>query len=249
MRACCAVSIGVKAIDCRSVESPLLLLLMTRGSRVFSLMVAMAVSFPGLVLAQQTSDRSHGIFADSNNIGATGKGSTVFDPASGSYRITGGGYDMWYSADAFRMNWVQLSGDATLTADVHISPGAVPLAKAVLIFRQSLDPGSAYADVAIHGDGHITLQFRETTGAKTADTTSTEHGSVRLRIERKKDVFTAYAESSDGKMVAVGSTTVVLKDPVYVGLGVCSHSETDVSTATFSNVKLERSAQSAMAGK
>jgi TolB protein len=225
------------------------LLLMTRGSRVLSLIVAMLVSLPGLILAQQTIDSSHGIFADSTNIGVTGKGSTVFDPASGSYRITGGGYDMWYSADAFRMSWVQLSGDATLTADVHISPGAAPLAKAVLIFRQSLDPASAYADVAIHGDGHITLQFRETTGAKTADITSTEHGSVRLRIERKKDVFTAYAESSEGKMIAVGSMTVVLKDPVYVGLGVCSHSETGVSTATFSNVKLERTAQSAMVGK
>jgi TolB protein len=223
-------------------------LLMARGWRVLSLMVAMAAGFPSLGLAQQTIDRSHGIFQDSNDIGVTAKGATVFDPLSGSYRITGSGADMWGSADAFRLSWVKVSGDATLTADVHFSAGAVPLAKAVLIFRQSLDPASAYADVAIHGDGHITLQFRETSGAKTADTTSTEHGSVRLRIERKKDVFTAYAESSDGKMIAVGSTTIVLKDPVYVGLGVCSHSETGVSTVTFSNVKLE-TAQSTTSGK
>jgi hypothetical protein len=32
---------------------------------------------------------------------------------------------------------------------------------------------------------------------------------------------------------------VSLKDPVYVGLGVCSHVATTVETAIFSNVKLE----------
>jgi hypothetical protein len=34
---------------------------------------------------------------------------------------------------------------------------------------------------------------------------------------------------------------VGLKDPVYVGLGVCSHVATTLETAVFSNVKLETS--------
>ena len=75
---------------------------------------------------------------------------------------------MWGAADAFHMSWVRISGDVTLTADVRFPPegGAIPLKKAVLIVRQSLDPDSAYADVAIHGDGHITLQYRETKGGR-----------------------------------------------------------------------------------
>ena len=32
---------------------------------------------------------------------------------------------------------------------------------------------------------------------------------------------------------------ISLKDPVYVGLGVCSHVATAVETAIFSNVKIE----------
>lgn len=32
---------------------------------------------------------------------------------------------------------------------------------------------------------------------------------------------------------------LTLKDPVYVGLGVCSHMATTLETAIFSNVKLE----------
>ena len=89
---------------------------------------------------------------------------------------------MWGAADAFHMSWIRLSGDVTLTADVRFPAegGAIPLKKAVLIVRQSLDPDSAYADVAIHGDGHITLQYREAKGGETADITSPEHGSTRL---------------------------------------------------------------------
>jgi hypothetical protein len=35
---------------------------------------------------------------------------------------------------------------------------------------------------------------------------------------------------------------VTLNDPVYVGLGVCSHVATTLETAIFSNVKLEETA-------
>src|ERR1017187_8168261 len=34
-------------------------------------------------------------------------------------------------------------------------------------------------DVAIHADGHITLQYRATAEGKTADETAAEHGSTR----------------------------------------------------------------------
>ena len=61
---------------------------------------------------------------------------------------------MWGGADAFRFAWTRVSGDASLTATVVFPPGNhPPNEKAVLIFRQSLDPGSPYADIAIHADG------------------------------------------------------------------------------------------------
>ena len=45
---------------------------------------------------------------------------------------------------------------------------------------------------------------------------------------------------SGKERVPVGPVEYVgLKDPVYVGLGVCSHVATTVETAIFSNVKLE----------
>jgi TolB protein len=208
-----------------------------------SVRVALAAMLPVTCLfgAAQSLNSQQGIFAGATDIGKTLPGSTVFDPASGSYRVTGGGADMWGSEDAFHLSWVKLSGDATLTADVQFPANvSVPLEKAVLIFRQSLDPASSYADIAIHGDGHATIQFRSVAGGKTEDVVAPQHGPVRLRIERKGNLFTAYTGSADGKLTPFSSTTVVMDGPVYVGIGFCSHNADGLASATFSHVTIEQ---------
>jgi TolB protein len=203
----------------------------------YGMVLVLAVTLPTALVV--TAQQPQGIFAGSTDVGQTQQGATVYEAASGSYRVTGGGADMWGSADAFHFSWVRLSGDATLTADVHFPAGHLaPLEKAVLIFRQNLDPASAYADVAIHADGHITLQYRVSSGGRTEDITSAEHGSSRLRIERKGNRFTAFTGSGDGQLAAFSAMTVPMEDPVYVGVGVCSHAADGLATVTFSNVAI-----------
>ena len=214
---------------------------MTNIRNGLKLIFAAALMSPMLASGQQGMSGPHGIFTSATDVGSPKAGSTVYDPAKDSYVVTGGGSDMWGDADAFHFSWVQLTGDAALTANVQFpNSGVAPLEKAVLIFRQSLDPGPPYADVAIHGDGHITLQYRVAAGAKTEDVTAPKTGSTRLRIERKGDQFTAYAATGDGKLTAFSSYVVAMEGPVYVGIGVCAHRADGVATATFSNVKLER---------
>lgn len=146
---------------------------------------------------------------------------------------------MWGSQDAFRFGWIRISGDATLSAEVHFAPGTAPLAKGVLIFRQSLEPDAAYADVAIHGDGHVTLQYRAERSAQTEDITAPEHGSSHIRIERKGDRFTASTQAADGAWKPFASQAVALTGPIYVGLGVCAHDAHGLVTATFSQATLK----------
>ena len=217
-----------------------IVLLMLKLITATSLLLSAPVLFS--FLPQSSSKTSRGLFEGETDIGSTRKGSTVYDSTKGEYRVSGGGADMWGAADDFHFGWVRLSGDVTLTADVRFPSdgGTIPLKKAVLIVRQSLDPGAPYADVAIHGDGHITLQYREAQGGPTADVTSAEHGSTRLRIERKGDQFISYAGPADGKLAATGPVKIVLHDPVYVGIGMCAHKADGMETAIFSNVKIER---------
>jgi hypothetical protein len=209
-----------------------------------NLVLAVLLPASGAVAASQALNGPHGIFTGSTDIGKTLKGSTVFDPATGSYRVTGGGEDMWGGEDAFHFSWVKLSGDATLTADVEFPADVpVPLEKAVLIFRQSLDPASAYADLAIHGDGHATIQYRLVSGGVTGDVVAPQHAPARLRIERKGNLFTTSTGSADGKLTAFSSVTVVMEGPVYVGIGFCAHKADALASATFSNVMLEQGAR------
>jgi TolB protein len=193
----------------------------------------------GAALAQKND---LGIFTDQGSVGQTPPGSIAhYDATKGEYRITGGGANVWGTADAFYFVWKKASGDMTLTADVQwVGTSSAEHRKALLMVRQSLDPGSAYADAVSHGNGLTSLQFRGAANEQTYQVITQVEGTVRLRIERKGSRFTMYAGKPNEELKMVGPVEYVgLQDPVYVGLGVCSHVATTLETAIFSNVKIE----------
>lgn len=188
----------------------------------------------------QTNDL--GIFTNQGTVGQTPPGGSAhYDPAKGEYRITGGGANVWGTSDAFYFVWKKASGDVTLTADVQwVGTSSGEHRKAVLMIRQNLEPGSAYADAVSHGNGLTSLQFRGAENEQTYQVFTQVDGPVRLRIERKGSRFTMYAGKPNEELKVVGPIEYVgLQDPVYVGLGVCSHVATTLETAVFSNVKIE----------
>ena len=189
--------------------------------------------------------QSVGQFEGSNDVGVTpAKGKAEFAAASGQYRVTGGGANIWGNTDAFQFAWKKLSGDVALTADVQfIGAGTVAHRKAALMVRQSLDADSAYADVALHGDGLTSLQYRPTAAAATLESKqeakSDLTGLVRIRIERRGNNFTMIAGKPGGPMTTTGPVVTALKDPVYVGLAVGSHDANILETAVFTNVTVQ----------
>lgn len=183
-----------------------------------------------------------GIFQGHGDVGAAPKpGSLEFDSSANTYRIAGNGANMWAAADAFHFAWTRLSGDAAISADVEfVGAGGEPHRKAVLIFRQDLTPDSPYADIALHGNGLTSLQYRANAGAQTMGIDSTVAGPLHLRLERRGDQFTM-SVAKPGEAPAVSApATVALHDPVYVGIGVCSHNVANVETAVFRNVRVEQ---------
>jgi TolB protein len=196
-------------------------------------------SIAALALAQTPRTNPFDMQGD---IGITPKtGSFEFHPNTGEYRLTGGGANIWATEDAGFFIWKRISGDVTLTADVRFEgAGAVAHRKAVLMVRQDLTPGSAYADLALHGDGLTSLQYRPTAGAQTLEVKATVTAPARLRIERRGSTFTIFTGKAGETLTASGSQSVPLTDPVYVGLGVCSHDANVLETAVFSNVTLQQ---------
>lgn len=190
------------------------------------------------------SAQTGSLFTSNTDVGDTPqKGSFQFDSTGSEYRVTGGGANIWANTDAFQYVWKQVSGDVTITADVHfVGEGAVAHRKAALMIRQTLDPGSAYADVALHGDGLTSLQYRPTADAATQEIRSELKAPLRIRIERRGDTFTMYAGAPGEELKASGPATVSLQDPVYVGLAMCSHDANVLETAVFSNLVIEKPA-------
>jgi Tol biopolymer transport system component len=183
-----------------------------------------------------------GVFENQADVGKPAKeGNAVFDSATGSYSISGGGENMWFTNDSFHFVWKKVSGDFVLQAAIEFR-GATGNAhrKACLMVRQTLAADSPYIDVAVHGDGLTSLQFREAPGGLTHEIQANLLRPPQVGIGRQGEVFFLGLPESKGTSLSPAGPfmRIKLSDPVYVGLGVCSHDDKVTETANFSQVKL-----------
>ncbi len=192
--------------------------------------------------AQENRAARLGVFEASGDVGTVlHAGSVEYDAAKGRYTIAGSGENMWFGKDAYQFVWKKMSGDVALSADISfIGSGGNAHRKAVLMIRQSRDEDSVYVDIARHGNGMTGLQFRTEKGGLTSEVQSPNWGPAHLRIEKHGAYATMWlaGESGSEMKIAGASPRIALKEPFYVGIGVCSHDQDVVEKAVFSDVKL-----------
>jgi len=196
----------------------------------------------GVILALCNTAPDLGIFEGHADIGSVKyPGSVEFDPAENTYTISSSGKNMWFDQDELHYVWKKMSGDVSIAADIEwVGKGVDPHRKAGLIIRQSLDPGSAYADAVVHGDGLTSIQYREVFGDITREVQSNISAPKRVRIEKEGDYLSMSVSFGDGALRSSGgSFKLAFTEPFYVGLGVCSHNSDTIETANFSNVLIE----------
>jgi TolB protein len=209
--------------------------------RPFHLFLCALVSVVTMVPRGSARAVPTGIFENQSEIGAPLRhGSVEHNPERGTYTVTGGGENMWFTNDAFHFVWKKASGDVTLAADLAFpEPGGNAHRKACVLVRQSLEPDSAYADAVVHGDGLTSLQYRESKGSRTFEIQSNISRPKRLRIEKRgKYVSMSIAQGDEEAHAAGGSFRLILDEPFYIGLGVCAHDDQKAEKAVFSNVQL-----------
>jgi hypothetical protein len=203
-----------------------------------------------------------GIFEGQSDVGtAVVPGSASFDVASGAYRITSAGYNIWYYRDEFRFLWKRMSGDVSLAADIaYPDPNGYGDRKAVLVIRQDLDDDSVQVVVAPHGAGMIQLAQRPTKGARVKDiefrvgSRGGRPGGAspdslvpimarRVGLEKRGDSYALFVSLDGEPMHQFGAPiTQKIDGPFYVGIGFCSHLPDTLDTAVVSNVVLENAA-------
>jgi hypothetical protein len=184
-----------------------------------------------------------GSFTSSDDIGAPPlKGSAEFDAATGQYRITGSGSDIWGKADQFHYVWREMSGNFSVSATAKFLTEGIGHRKAVIMLRKSVDPDSPFVQLAIHGDGTPAVQFRNTKAdnTNTVDFPMEGPGTWKLKLVRQGSTVTVWIAKDDGPLRELGSTMNQLGSPILVGLGVSSHTQEAVNTVLFSDVSVEQ---------
>ena len=194
-----------------------------------------------LTLCASTADRvlaEPGVFDASVDVGKVEvPGSAEFDKAKHQYRITGSGENMWKALDAFHFVYRKVIGDVKLSADIAFpAESKAAHRKGGCMIRQTLDADSPYADVMVHGDGLIELQYRKEKGGVTEGVKAVAKAPATVRLERSGDVFTLFVTPKDGAVETVGPVKLNLPEAAYAGLAVCSHDVKALETAVFSNV-------------
>jgi TolB protein len=209
--------------------------------------VLILVQLSAATLAANTEAPRIGVFQGQADVGnVTPAGSAAFDTATGRYTLRAAGANTWYHVDAFHYLWLKTSGDWALTAEIKFPPHTYsrepnPHRKGVLMFRQSLDPGSEYAALALHGSGLTALQYRRVRGANTEDIEINEEYPQTLRIEKRGEIIMAYVSMHGEPAHPVGaSTRIHLKSPFYMGLGALSHEPDLTDTVEFAQVAISR---------
>ena len=180
-----------------------------------------------------------------------GRAVSFLEKSAGNIVMGGGGTDIWNTADQFRFAGKRLTGNGTIVAKVESLVNTDPWAKAGVMIRESMAPGSRYAIVLASPGNGVHFQARMMTDVaavsdNTAPAASTaEQNALRvpvwLKLERTGNSFSGFYSTDGVKWTTITwspQTINMLASPVYIGLAVTSHTAAAQTTAEFSNVSM-----------
>jgi hypothetical protein len=135
-----------------------------------------------------------------------------------------------------------MSGNFTVTATTKFLTEGIGHRKAVIMLRKSLDTDSPFVQLAIHGDGTPSVQFRNTKAdnTNTVDFPIEGPGTWKLKLVRQGTTITVWIAKDGASMRELGHTLNQLGSPILVGLGVSSHTQEATNTVLFSDVSVEQ---------
>jgi hypothetical protein len=157
------------------------------------------------------------------------------------YALTSRGPDIWGTGDAFAYLWTSTAAvaDSTLTARVVTIDNTHAWAKAGVMFRESLDPGSKHVFVMVTPGKGLSLQYRAQTSGQSFVAASAAGVAPRwLKLQRAGNTFTASYSVDGVTFVQLGTATVVMAETATVGLAHTTHNNATSGTARFDNVLL-----------
>jgi hypothetical protein len=166
-------------------------------------------------------------------------GSFTEEPA-GAYTMTAAGIDIWDASDQFHFAYKEVSdGAALIQAQVLSVDHTDDWSKAGVMIRDSLDPNSTHAMVAITPVNGVWYGRRLVAGESS---TSIKDPNITapqwVKLERSSGGLVRAYYSADGSTwTQLGiPEPIMMSMPIYIGLALTSHNPDVTCQASFTNV-------------
>jgi hypothetical protein len=168
------------------------------------------------------------------------------DFRDGQFTVVGGGREIWKwqyrILDQFGYVSQDLDGDGVMVTRLTSQTAPGKMAKAGLMFRETVEGGSRHVMLAYTPTEGLTLQWRDRAGDDCGQSHLTSAPiplPVYLRLERRGNTFLASA-SRDGKdwSLATGSHTCPLNLRLRIGLAVNGNNPLTTGVATFDHTEV-----------
>ena len=174
------------------------------------------------------------------------KGDVLYDNASQTYTLKGGGYNIWFNRDEFHYAFDKLKGDFILTANVKLhGDGKDPHRKIGWMIRESEQEDAAHISATLHGDGLTVLQWRRLHGAYMRDPEDEifhlkRHVEI-IQLERIGKTIIMRTANAGEPLQEVGRTEMPdMKNEILAGLFICSHNPDVQEEGIAWNVRVEQ---------
>jgi hypothetical protein len=158
--------------------------------------------------------------------------------------VSGGGADIWGTADQFNFVSRALAGNGSVTAQVTAIANTDAWAKAGVMLRSDDTPGSPFANVNVTAGHGVIFEWRNTAGAAAASVTIA--GVVApawVRVTRFGNNFSGFYSTDGSHWTQIGtSQTIAMNATALAGLAVTAHNNDTLNGATFAGVAVQPSA-------
>ena len=197
------------------------------------LIICTAMALVGIWATPPAGAQSLPFWLDGDIGGVSIAGSATY--SSGVYTVKGSGDDVWNQADAFHYVHYPLNGDGEMVLHVLSQGGTDPWAKVGPMIRETLDPGSKHAFMAVTPGNGTSFQRRLKTASDSTHTTPGDGITVPyyLKLTREGSTFTGYKSVNGIDWVLVGSDVITMQSSVHVGFAVTSHNNSLLCATTL----------------
>ena len=175
---------------------------------------------------------------DVSDIGNSLKGGQKIE--NNNWTIYGGGDDIWGTSDQFRFVYQKINGDFSFSVKVDSLKDTHYYAKAGIMVRENLNKNSAHGIINVFPGGSSEFGYREKSGQtmKAKPGPNFNWFNVKLKVD-KVDKSLYFSIQTKNEWVEVEKLNIHdWGKSIYVGLATLSHDNSQLTTATYSNIQL-----------